>query len=252
MKQLALRITRAAAFALVAAVPLVSAGAQALPDAKSLLAKHEAAIGGRAAMDKHTSMRQTGTISIAVMNVTGALEVFRGKPALLVQKQSLGPLGDITQGFDGKTAWVTSAQGNLVLDGEAAAELQNQADFFIDYFDPAQAKSAETLELVDFEGRKCYKVKVVRLNNSETFNFFDVETGLRVGQMLKMQMAGQNLDAKVVISDYKEFGGVKVPMKIVRKLAMADLVFEVTNVEFDKVDAATFAVPDVIKSQIKP
>ena len=43
------------------------ASAQALPDAKAVLAKHEAAIGGRAAMEKHSSMHQTGTVSIAVM-----------------------------------------------------------------------------------------------------------------------------------------------------------------------------------------
>lgn len=252
MIQLSRTVARLGVLALAVGAPLSSARAQALPDAKTVLAKHDAAIGGRAAMEKHSSMHQTGTISIAVMNVTGSMEVFRGKPSQLVQKQSLGPLGDVMQGYDGKTAWVTSAQANEILEGEAAAEMKKQADFFSEYYDPAKTKSAETVELVDFEGRKCYKVKIVRLDNSESMNFFDSESGLRIGQLAKMAMAGQSLDATVVISNYKEFDGVKIPMKIVRKLAMADIVLDVNSVEFDKVDASVFALPEVIKAKVKP
>ncbi len=138
------------------------------------------------------------------------------------------------------------------LDGDAATEMKKQADFFSDYYDATKTKSATTVELVDFEGKKCYKVKIVRLDDSETFNFFDAESGLRIGQTLKMQMAGQSMEATVVISNYKDFGGVKVPTKVVRKLAMADIVLDVNAVEFDKVDASVFALPDVIKSQVKP
>ena len=251
-KQFSHTVARVATLALAVAAPLSFARAQALPDAKALLAKHDAAIGGRAAMEKHSSMHQTGTISIAVANVTGSMEVFRAKPSQLVQKQSLGPLGDVVQGYDGKVAWVTSSQGNQVLDGDAATEMKKQADFFSEYYDPTKTKSAATVELVDFEGKKCYKVKIVRLDDSETFNYFDSESGLRVGQTLKMQMAGQSMDATVVISNYKDFDGVKIPMKIVRKLAMADIVLDVSAIEFDKVDASVFALPDAIKSQVKP
>ena len=224
----------------------------ALPDAKTLIAKADQAMGGRAAMDKHTSLHQTGTISIAVANITGALEIWRAKPALFVQKQSLGMLGDISTGFNGTVAWGNSSQaGAQLLDGDAATEVKNNADFFADFYDPSKVKSAETVALMDFEGKKAYEVKIIRLNDSESRNYFDAETGLRIGQTSRVSMQGQTIDQTAVIGEYKEFGGLKIPTKIVRKLGMADVVLEVTSVEFDKVEPSAFALPAAVQALVK-
>ncbi len=228
------------------------AAAPALPDAKSLIAKADQAVGGRAAMDKHTSIHQTGTISIAVANISGALEIWKAKPSMFVQKQSLGMLGDLTTGYDGTTAWGLSSQaGAQLLEGDAAAEVKTNADFFADFFDPSKVKSAETVALTDFDGKKAYEVKIIRLNGTESRNFFDAETGFRIGQTSRVTMQGQTIDQTAVIGEYKEFGGLKIPTKVVRKLGMADVVLEVTAVEFDKVDPKAFELPDTVKAIVK-
>jgi hypothetical protein len=231
--------------------PAVAAAAN-LPDAKDLLTKADAAMGGRAAMDKHKSMHQQGTISIAVANISGALEIWRAKPNLLVQKQELGMLGTITTGYDGTNAWSNSSQaGPQMLDGDAANELKMNADFFADFYDATKVKSATTIGITDFEGKKAYEVKMVRLNDTESRNFFDLETGLRIGQSSRVTVQGQTIDQTAVIGEYKEFGGLKIPTKIVRKLGMADVVLEVTSVEFDNVDAKAFELPEAVKIIVK-
>jgi hypothetical protein len=246
------------AVALLGLVGAGAAGAQgapatpALPDAKTLLAKADQAMGGRAAMDKHSSLHQTGTITIAVANISGALEIWRAKPTQFVQKQTLGPLGEVSTGYSGGVAWGVSSQaGPQLLDGDAATEIKNTADFFADFFDPSKVKSAETVGLVDFEGKKAYEVKLVRLNDTESRNFFDATTGLRIGQSSRVSMQGQTVEQVAVIGEYKEFGGLKIPTKIVRKLGMADVVLEVTAVEFDKVEPTVFELPDSVKAIVK-
>jgi hypothetical protein len=242
-----------AAFAVLAlAVPAQRARAQALPTAKALLEKHDAAVGGRVAMEKHSSMHQTVSIVIAAANMTGSMETFQSKPNLYLLKQQT-PAGEVVSGFDGKTAWlVAGAQGASILDSSATAELKQQADFFNDYYDPTRIKSAETMEVTDFEGKRCYKVKIVHKDNSESMVFLDSATGLRAGQMETAKMMGQDMQRTLVMTDYKDYGGVLMPTKRLMKLPMFEIQMEVKGVEFDNVPPATYALPDAVKALVKP
>lgn len=246
------RVAAFATIALIAAVSARDAQAQALPSAKSLLEKHDAAVGGRAAMDKHSSMHVTVTLTIAAANISGTMEEYHSKPNLFFARQSFAG-AEILSGFDGKTAWSTNPQtGPQVLDSAATVDLKQQADFFGDFYDPTKIKSAETLEVTDFEGMRCYKVKIVHKDNSEAMVYLDSASGYRVGQTENAKMMGQEMARTLVMSDYKDFGGVRIPVKRVIKLPMAEIVGEITAVEFDKVEPGTFALPDAVKALVKP
>jgi hypothetical protein len=231
-------VAACATIAIIAlAAPLMGAQAQALPTAKSLLEKHDAAVGGRAAMDKHTSMHETVALMIAAANMSGTMETFHSKPNLYLSKQTFAG-GEVLSGFDGKTAWaIAPGQGAQVLDSATTYELKGQADFFGDYYDPSRIKSAETVEIKD---------------DTESMIYLDSATGLRAGQTETAKMMGQEMPRTLVMTGYKDFGGVKMPTKRVMKLPMGDVVMDITAVEFDKVDASTFALPDAVKALVKP
>jgi hypothetical protein len=247
------RVAACATFAVIAlAAPRMGAHAQALPTAKSLLEKHDAAVGGRAAMDKHTSMHETVALMIAAANLSGTMETYHSKPNLYLSKQSFAG-GEVISGFDGKTAWaIAPGQGAQVLDSATTSELKGQADFFGDYYEPARIKSAETVEITDFEGQRCYKVKIVHKDDSESMIYLDSASGLRAGQTETAKMMGQEMQRTLVMTAYKDFGGVKMPTKRVMKLPVGEVVMDITAVEFDKVDASTFALPDAVKALVKP
>ena len=65
-------------------------------------------------------------------------------------------------------------------------------------------------------------------------------------------MMGQDMQRTLIMTGYKDFGGVKMPTKRVMKLPVGDVVMEVTGVEFDTVDATTYALPDAVKALVKP
>src|SRR5262245_11468409 len=94
-----------------AALPLRLA-AQALPPAADLVAKHTAAVGGRAALDKYTSMHEVGTTTVTIAGKAGpvgTVEVFRARPSKVLVRNSHGPAESRTvslQGFDGATPWI--------------------------------------------------------------------------------------------------------------------------------------------------
>ncbi len=242
------------ALAAASLVPAL-ATAQALPDGKALVAKHVAAMGGRDALDKHTSLHQTGTFSMPAMGIEGPIHLYRAKPALLLQQITLGSFGEMTQGFDGTTAWaIQPMQGASVMSGEQATAVKQQADFFADFPDPSRYTTIETVAAEDFEGRKCYKVKMIRAEGGgEAMQYFDVETGLAAGIMRSIENPQMGkIDITVVLSDYKDQGGVMMPSKIVQKTPQGDVVLTFSAYEWDKVEAKIFELPDAVKSMVKP
>jgi zinc protease len=240
------------ALALASLLPAIGS-AQALPDGKALVAKHAAAVGGRQTLDKHTSLHMTGTFSMAAMGIDGPVHVYRAKPARFLQQITLGSFGESTQGFDGTTAWaIQPMQGASVMSGDQAAQVQQSADFYSDFPDVSKYTSIETVALEDFEGRKCYKVKLVKAVGGETIQYFDAETGLAAGAVRSVDTQMGKMDITMVMSDYKDQDGYKMPTKITQKTPQGDVVLTFTAFEWDKVDAKVFDLPDAVKALVKP
>ena len=227
--------------------------AQALPAAKELMEKNDAAIGGRAAFDKHSSFRQSGTMSAPAMGIEAQFELYKQKPSKYLQKIVLGPLGEVQNGFDGTTGWaITPGQPPIALDSATTESLKVQADFFGNFHDFTRYKSIENTGLVDFEGARCYKVKIIRTTGAEGYEFYDTTTGLIAGIQATTETPMGKVDNTSVFSDYKDFDGVKMPTKIRQKNAQFDAVISFTTIEWDKVDPAVFTPPESIKPKVKP
>lgn len=242
------------ALALASLLPVVGS-AQALPDGKALIAKHVAAIGGRDALDKHTSLHQTGTFSMPAMGIEGPVHIYRAKPSLFLSQITLGSFGEMAQGYDGTTAWaIQPMQGAAVMTGDQAAQFKQQADFFADFPDVAKYSSIETVGLEDFEGRKCYKVKLVKADGSgEAMQYFDAETGLSAGMVRSIENPQMGkIEITVVLSDYKDQGGLQMPSKTIQKTPQGDVVLTFTGYEWDKVEPKVFELPDAVKAMVKP
>ena len=245
------RVARVISFAATLIAPTLLS-AQGLPDAKSLMEKHNVAIGGRAAIDKYQTMHMTATMNIAAMGMDATMEVYRSKPNKLLQKIVIGPIGEILTGYDGKTAWTTNPmQGASIIEGEAAMSLKYQADFFANLQTAESYPGAQTVEITDFEGRKCYKVKVVR-DGRDGMEFFDATTGLLAGFSGTQVTQQGPVESTTVFEEYGDWGGLKLPKKIVQKGGPAGATITFTAVNFDKVDAAVFELPAAVKALVKP
>ena len=227
--------------------------AQPLPAAKELMAKSDAAMGGLGVFDKHTSLHLVGSMSAPAMGMEAQIELFKAKPSQYLQKLAIGALGDITQGYDGRTAWISQpGQSPVALDSAQTEGMKWQADFLGNFHDMARYKSVETVGLVDFEGTRSYKVKVVRSTGGEGFEFYDASTGLIAGIQASADTPMGKMEQTSVFSEYKAFADVKMPTKIRQKNAQYEAVITFTTIEFDKVDPAVFALPDALKTKPKP
>ena len=223
-----------------------------LPTAKSLIAKYIAAIGGREAILSHSSTRSTGTFTVTSAGLSGTIELFAAKPNKSLVKISMPGVGEITEGFDGTIGWTVSPMtGPMLLQGKQLEEKRFDTDFYGELHDEARYQSMTTVEKTEFDGRQCYKVRLVRKNGGEDFEFYDVATGLKAGRIATRETQMGTVTGTAVESDYRKFGKLLLPGTIKNSLMGVEQVITIQTIEFDGVAASAFEAPAEIKALIK-
>jgi hypothetical protein len=174
------------------------------------------------------------------------------RPDRLVLKISLGGLGEISTGYDGKVGWLLNPMtGPMLLQGKQLEQLRADSEFDAPLHDPAGYRVLEIVGRVEFEGRPAYKLRALRTSGDEDFEFYDVETGLLLGSMVTRESPMGAIKAVNVMGDYKPFDGLQIPTRQVQRLMGTEQVLTITGVEFGKVEASSFVPPPAIRALIK-
>jgi len=108
----------------------------------------------------------------------------------------------------------------------------------------------ETVELTEFEDRQCYKLKLVWKSGREAFEYFDAETGLKLGSVGRNYNGNEAFERIRVLADYEELGGVLIPTKRIWRYEgwPHEQVLTITALELDNVPDTVFALPAELES----
>ena len=240
----------------LAVLPLAGNAQQAapppLPPAKDIMARHIKAIGGREALLARSSSRATGKIEMPASGVAGTFVMYAAKPDRTLITISLPGVGEIQEGFDGTIGWsMNPLTGPTLVQGVQLEQRKLDSDFFSGLDPEKRYQSITTVEQTTFDGRECYKVRLVRKDGGEDFQFYDVKTGLRAGGIVTRETPMGSMTATSTESDYKPFGGVLQPTKLTNTAMNLQQVMTFETFEYDKVDPSVFALPDPIKALVK-
>ena len=223
-----------------------------LPSARSIIDRHLKAVGGRDAVLAHSSTRAAGTFSVPSQGMTGAIEVFAAKPNKSMIKINIPGVGDILEGYDGKHGWtVNPMTGPMLLEGKQLEEKRFDADFHGELHDDSRYQSITTLERSEFDGRQCYKLRLVKKDGSEEFEFYDVATGLKAGRIATRETPMGSVTGTAVETDYKKFGKLLQPTTVKNTMMNMQQVITITSIEYDTVPASAFELPAEIRALIK-
>ncbi len=223
-----------------------------LPSGRSILDKHVAAIGGREAILSHKSTHALGTLAMPSTGLTGALEIFGAHPNKTLLKISLGGVGEVFEGFDGTHGWSLSPMtGPMLLEGRQLDEKRFDSEFYSELRSESRYASVTTLEQVDFEGRPCYKVRLVRKSGGEDIEFYDVATGLKAGSTTTRETQMGTVTGTTIESEYRKFGNLLQPTKVVSHIGGLDQVITISSIEYDRVPPSVFDLPQGIKALLK-
>ena len=230
----------------------VPARGNALPSARQIVDKYVQAIGGRKAILSHSSSHATGSFTVAGPGISGTIDIYNAKPALSLVKTTIAGIGEILEGFDGTHGWGSSPMtGPTLAEGTELEQKRFDADFYSDLHDPSRYTSMQVTEKTTFEGRPAYKVSMVKKIGGEDIEYFDTETGFKIGTTATREGPMGPMSVTISQTDYKKFGDVMVPTTIKQSVSGVQNTITIRTMEFDTVPPSTFEIPANIKALIK-
>jgi hypothetical protein len=246
------RILAALAGLLVLGASSTRGAPQAPPPASQIIERFIKVIGGREAYKKISSLRATGTFELTGQGIRGSFEMLQARPARSVVKTTIDGIGKIEIGYNGTHGWqIDPMSGPALLSGRQLTEVADEAWFDGALYEPDFVKSMTTVERTTFDQKSAYKVQIVFVSGSEEFQFFDVETGLRVGTESRRQTALGVVPTSSYWRDYKQFGPLLQPTVIVQRPLGIEQVVRLATFEYDVVPANAFDPPAEVKALIK-
>ena len=186
--------------------------APALPSADDILSKYLQAVGGSAAVEKVSSRQETGTVSFAGRQFP--VEVLSKAPNKRISIVHL-PNGDNITAFDGQKGWLASPgprppremnpQENESISFDATLHLPAELSKMFAKFHVLPAES--------INGHDAIQVIGMNQGKPPLRFFFDKQTGLLLRTIRYEQTPLGRNPTQIDYADYKEEGGVKVPLQ---------------------------------------
>lgn len=223
-----------------------------LPSARSILDRHVEAIGGAEALRRHRSTHVKGTVSMPAAGISGTLEAYAARPNKSLVRVSLGGVGEVTEAFDGTVGWsVSPLTGPMLLEGRQLEEKRFDAEYDHELRSEGRYTSMATIDRIEFDGRVCYKVSLVRATGGEDIEFYDVETGLKAGAITTRETPMGAVTGTTFESDYRRFDGLLHPTTVRSRIGGIEQVISITAVEFDTVPSSVFEMPPDIRALLR-
>jgi len=241
---------RRTAIAVLLSFSAAWAADEALPKAETILDRYVEVTGGKAAYEKRKTETATGTMSFPAQGLKGAITRFSAEPNRSYMTIELEGIGKIEAGTSGSIAWEKSAiMGPRVKTGEEKVQTLRQSRFNEPIHWREMFTKAETIGVETVDGDECYKVLLTPTEGRPETQFYSKKTGLAVKTQTKAVTQMGEMEVEATVSDYKVFGGVKIPTKTVQKAAGQEFVVTLDNVKINEsLPADRFEPPAEIKA----
>ncbi|MGE3546805.1 MAG: hypothetical protein AB7L28_22965 [Kofleriaceae bacterium] len=222
-----------------------SATPRELTTAEAVIEASIAAQGGRDALGKITSIRQSGTIRIRGQNITGRFSLIARAPRSSVMVVDLERLGTNITAVAGDVAWTKDpSAGYRIASGAERETLLRELTFNADVSWKQLYRSAELEGQVDFAGTTAYKVVLTANDGAVQTRYFANDTLLQIGTETVASTPAGPLAVQQISSDFRAVSGVKYAHKLVLHQGLATLEFTIDKLETNvELPADAFALP---------
>jgi hypothetical protein len=244
-----MKLTRRLAITLLGLLPLHAAD---LPTAESILDRYVAVTGGKAAYDGHRSEVVRGSIEIVAAGIKGTL-VRYSSGGMSRMTMELPGIGAIDGGYRDGVGWQDSLlTGPRLVDGSELAESKKNATLHPEFRWRELYSKAETVAEETVNGEACYKIVMTAEGVSPESWFLSKDTGLIVKVATTTTSPQGTIAVDGIASDYKEFGGVRLPTKMISKLAGQEIVMTFDSFEYNTdIPTARFSLPEGVAALVK-
>jgi hypothetical protein len=199
------------------------------PTIEQILEKYGQALGGKANLEKINS-RYIKASRVEPNGKSEPEEIWqKGNKLLVVTTYSQAV---VSEAFDGANVWKRANEHLIPLKPDEAEQIKRGAELFASANLKAIYPKMEFGSVEQINGREVYQVRATTVNGGRERLYFDAQTGLLVRQTASAPTVLGNFVYQVDYSDYKDFGGVKLPVTMhfaVPNISWTRKILEVKN-----------------------
>lgn len=224
---------------------------QLLPTPGEVLDRYVAALGGEEAVRRHRHVSWKGKLEMPGMGIEGEARLRASAPDLFRLELESEALGLITQGYDGRVAWVDNPMtGPMVLEGAELEATTIQSDFYADLDYRENYSSIDVMAEQELDGEAAYKLALTTPGGQEAFHYFSVETGLLIGMEGEQPTPMGDVWVVTRIGGYKEFDGRLYPTVSRQDVMGAQQILTLSEPDFGEIDPGVYELPEPIKALV--
>jgi len=238
--------------------PEVSPDAAAHLTVAQVLDRYVEAIGGRDAWLAESS--RTITMRIEVRSAqgpggsggeaAGTMVVQRQAPDRLASRTTIPGVGEFRQVSVGARAWSIGADGQArELTGAELSERRREANFDRDLRLGELYDRVEVVGRRDFDDESCWLLQFSDDDGAVAQGWFSVERGLMRGFARRLAGPTGPLNVVQTFSDYRDFGGRRMPGRISQIVGPTTQVLTIESVEDTCLDEAIFELPESLRAR---
>ena len=177
--------------------------------AEKVVEKYIEALGGREKLEAVSGLKQISTMNMQGQEIESRM--YKQKPDKYKMEMIMNGNVMTKQVYDGESAKVIAMGQQQNLQGEQLEQMKYEAKMhkFLRYDELGVETELAGIEQVD--GEDAYKLKVMHSNGNMHYDFFDMDTGLKVKTKKTVQSQQGEITQEVKYSDYKEVDGIMFP-----------------------------------------
>jgi len=220
------------------------------PSAEAIVERHLSAVGGRAALQKVTSLVLRGTIEFVGTPLKGTFVSYRTAPAHVYMVSELPGFGKFEEGSDGGIAWAkVPGQGARIKSGVEQMLALRDAEWngdlrWREVFPTIKLDGTESVD-----GEPAYRVVMTPKDGPAMTRYYDQKSGLLVRGSVTITGPQGAVGVESRIGDYRKVGDLLVPHRLTQKLGGPEIVIKVERVMFNEaIPAERFIPPPDVKA----
>src|SRR5262245_19575153 len=174
-----------------------------LPSVDQILDKYVQALGGKAAVQKVTSMVMKGTFEVPAFGASGTIERYAKAPNKFAIVVEIGGFGTVQQVFNGTAGWSQDPQNGMrELTGKELAQTKVEADIY------REIKLKELFPKMVVVGkdkvadRDVYVIEATSADVGSAKMYFDAQNSLLVRTDQTAYNAGEEIPTQTFFEDY--------------------------------------------------
>jgi hypothetical protein len=239
-------------FLLAAVAAITGFAADPLPSAESILDRYVQVTGGKRAYEKRKTEIAHGTVELAAIGIKGSMTRYAAEPDKYYYSVEIDAVGKMETGVNGGVAWENSALlGPRVKTGVERAEAIREGNLnsTVNWRKLYPLVKTEGTEIID--GEECYKVVMTPAEGQPIIGYYQKKSGLQIKLTTVASSQMGDIPVELIASDYKNFGGILQPAKVVQKAGPQEFTITLDRVEANPViPPEKFALPAEIRQLV--